>query len=257
MDVDIAWRAWGRRTAWFIAGAFLIGSVMLLLLSFNITAPELTPTASGDMPDNVLAFFQNEEMRWPQDLTLSLLFALGFAAVAALGPTLRRLLGGDGPGATMVSLAFVAAGLLGVVAQLMYVGAKEIAIDPHYCDCQYAAHQLIARREMLDVVSNIQGWLTDGFTYLFAIGLLIAARLGSEGRLPAGLVAFSRVVAVAGIGTALFSRIVPPLFDSLGINGIDVGQIALLFLLVVAGVLIPIWAAWLGRSLGPQEPAAT
>jgi hypothetical protein len=34
-----------------------------LLLSFNITAPELVPTASGDMPDNILAFFQNEAVR--------------------------------------------------------------------------------------------------------------------------------------------------------------------------------------------------
>jgi hypothetical protein len=154
----------------------------------------------------------------------------------------------------MLSLTFVAAGLLGVVAQLTYIGAKGIAIDPHYCDCQYAAHQLIARREMLDVVSNIQEWLTDGFTYLFAIGLLIAAQLGSGGRLPAGLLTFSRVVAAAGIGTALFNRIVPPLFDALGVTGIDIGQIALLFLLIVAGVLVPIWAAWLARSLGPEEP---
>jgi len=139
MNVEAAWRSWGRGTAWVVAATFLVGSLMLLLLSFNITAPEPTDPGTDNIVDNVFAFFENESLRWPQDLAIQLLFAIGFAGVAALGPILRHLLGDDSPGAAMLSVALLGAGLSAWLPKLAYIGMKEVAIAPEYCDCEYTA----------------------------------------------------------------------------------------------------------------------
>jgi hypothetical protein len=254
MNSDAAWRSWGRGMAWLVAGTFLVASVMLLLLSFNITAPEPTDPGTDNIVDNVFAFFENESLRWPQDLAIQLLFAVGFAGVAALGPILRHLIGRDDPGPTMLATALLAAGLLGVVAQLVYIGMKEVAIVAEYCDCEYAAHQLIARREILEAVGGVQQWLNQAFIYLFSFGLLLTAR-HAAGILPAGLLSFSRALGIAGIFTALFNLIVPAVADAIKLQDVDVGQIGLLLIVVVAGILTPIWAAWLARSLPSGEPS--
>jgi hypothetical protein len=250
---DAAWRTWAARLGWLTAAAFLAGAAIVVFL-------QLTPPAERSFPpdatfvDHLLAEFEDAQSVWPLDLANSLLFAVGFAAIAGLGAVLRHVLGRDDPRGMVGLVALMVAGAVGVVAQLIYIGGTEVTTNPQYCDCGYLAEEIVSRQMIHVTLGGIVFWMIDAFTVLFAIGLLAWAAVGSASRtMPAGWVAFTRLLAVVGLAVVAWNRIAVPLLIQAGYDDVDYFVIGSILIGVVAGILVPIWAVWLARAMRPPD----
>jgi hypothetical protein len=248
-------RTSGARWAWMLAASFLLGTIWLILVTQNITVqgPDIADDAS--LPDAIFANFRAAHGAFPQEMAYTLLFSLGFLAVAMLGPILRAVMDRSDPKAIRLAVFFLMAGTIGILSQVIYLGGKEVATAPYYCDCDYLAPQLISRGAVLDALTGIQSWMVDAFSFLFAIGLLAAASLASAKSWGSGFVRASQGLAVLGLASAAWDRIAVPLLVNAGVH-IDYYAIGLLILGVIAGVATPIWAVMLARALSQElEPA--
>jgi hypothetical protein len=226
---------------WLAAVSLFAAGVITALLQFDITASPPRKTAPNDPLEGTLAFFQNESDRWPQELASLILFTVGFLALVGLVALLRNALGCDDPWMLLGTLA-VGAGI-GVVGQLFYLGANEIAIDPHYCDCARAAGQIISRGQVLGMLDNAQRWLLVGTLVLASAGLFLIWR-GARNR---GLfsptwrgltLALALMLAVAVVTVVAEVDILSDVVTAIG-----------------AAILTPIWAVTTARGLpaAPQE----
>jgi hypothetical protein len=252
-------RTSGARWAWVLAASFLLGTIWLVLVTQNITVHGRPDYADfPNLPDAIFEDFRVAREAFPQEMAYTLLFSLGFLAVAMLGPILRAILDRSGPTGTRLAVLFLVAGTIGILSQIVYLGGKEVATAPYYCDCDYLAPQLISRGAVLDALGGIQAWMTDAFTFLIAIGLLAAASLARADGWGAGFVRASQSLAVLGLASAAWDRIGVPLLVNARVH-MDYYGVSLLILAVIAGVATPIWAALLARSLSREAelPAST
>jgi hypothetical protein len=251
---DTAWRTWAARLGWLLAAAFLAGAALVIYLQLSFPAERSFPP-DATFVDHLLAEFEDAQAVWLLDVGNSLLFAVGFAAIAALGAVLRHVLGQDDPRGMVALVAFLLAGGVGVAAQLIYIGGLD-ATNPQYCDCGFLAEEIISRAMIHNVLGGIVFWMIDAFTVLFAVGLLGWAAVASASRtMPAGWAAFTRLLAVVGLAVVAWNRIGVPLLIRAGYDDVDYFLIGSILIGIVAGVLVPIWAAWLARSLRPTETA--
>src|SRR6266508_3550925 len=86
----------------------------------------------------------------------------------------------DDPRMMLGTLAIGVGAGIGAVGQLLFLGAKEVGIDPHYCDCVRAAEQIISRGQTLGMIDNAQRWLVVGFLGLASAGLFLIWRATSD-----------------------------------------------------------------------------
>lgn len=252
---DTAWRPLTSRLGWLIAVASLLAAVIYGLKIFHIIVPEPTfdPNLTG--VDVILAGFEHAQEHWLEDLTSSLLFATTFAGIAILGLVLRHAMNRDDPRGGLMTVCFVVAGTLGVAAQLIYLGTIEVATSSEYCDCGFLAEELVSREMIRFVVESIVFWLTAGVVVMFAIGLLAFAGVASAaGWVPAGLAVFARVVAVLGLISVVWDHVAVPLLIEAGTE-FDFFLLSQVITIVFAGILLPLWAAWLARAAGRGDDA--
>jgi hypothetical protein len=226
---------------WLAAVALFVAGLITALLQFDITASPPRRTAPNDLLEGTLAFFQNESDRWPQELAALLLFTVGFVALIGLVALLRSAAGRDDPLIMLGTLAIGVGAGIGAVGELLYLGAKQVGIDPHYCDCARAAEQIIGRGQTLDMLDNAQRWLLVGTLVLAGVGLLLlwrgAATRGLFGPAWRGLtLALGLVMAVAAIVTAA-----------------EVDTLADVLTGLAGSILTPIWAVMTARGL-PAAP---
>ena len=161
---------------WLVAISLFAAGVITALLQFDITASPPRETAPNDLLEGTLAFFQNESDRWPQEVASLVLFTVGFLALIGLVALLRNAVGRDDPWLLLGTLAVGVGASIGAVGQLLYLGAKEMGIDPHYCDCARAAEQIISRGQVLGMLDNAQRWLLVGTLVLASAGLFMIWR---------------------------------------------------------------------------------
>ena len=250
---DPAWRIHTSRLGWLIAVALLLAAVIYGLKIFHVIVPEppFDPNLTG--VDVILAGFEHAQEHWLEDLSSSLMFAIGFAGIAVLGLVLRHAMNRDDARSGIMTVAFVVAGTLGIAAQLIYLGAIEAATNPDYCDCGFLAEELVSREMIRFVVEGIVFWLTGGVVVLFAIGLLAFAGVASAaGWVPAGLAVFARVVAVLGLISVAWDHVAVPLLIEAGTE-LDFFRLSQVITIVFAGILVPLWAAWLARAAGAKD----
>jgi len=224
---------------WLAAISLFAAGVITALLQFDITASPPRKTAPNDLLEGTLAFFQNESDRWPQELASLLLFTVGFLALIGLVAVVRNAVSRDDPWLLLGSLAVGVGAGIGAVGQLLYLGAKEIGIDPHYCDCARAAEQIISRGQVLEMFDNAQQWLLVGTLVLASVGLFLIWRAtGNRGLFSPtwrGLtLALALVLAVAAITTVA-----------------EVDTLSDVITAVGAAILTPIWAVTTARGLLP------
>jgi hypothetical protein len=250
-------RTSGARWAWLLAATFLVATVWLVLVTQNITVPGADIAKDASLPDAIFEDFRAAREAFPQEMAYTLLFSLGFLAIAVLGPILRAVMDRSDPRATRLAVLFLVAGTIGILSQVIFLGGKEVATAPYYCDCDFREPQLIARGAVLDALSGIQSWMTDAFTFLFAIGLLAAASLASARGWGAGFVRASQGLAVLGLASAAWDRIAVPLLINADVQ-LDYYGAGLLILAVIAGVAVPVWGVLLVRALSREPlPAST
>jgi hypothetical protein len=226
-----------RALGWLVAIPFFAAGVMTTLLEFDVTASPPRETPPNDLVEGTLAFFENESERWPQELISLLLFTAGFFALIGLVVMMRNAVSRDDPWILLGTLAVGVGAVIGAAGQLLFLGAKEVGIDPHYCDCARAAEQIISRGQTLDMIDNAQQWLVVGFLVLASAGLFLIWRATSHrgvfSRTWRGLTLGLAMVLVVGVIAFVF----------------DLDVLSDAFTSVGAILLIPIWAVVAARQL--------
>jgi hypothetical protein len=244
----------GVRWAWLLAAAFLLGTVVVAMMTLHITAPAPQVADGASLPDRIFASFKAEQAAWLQDAGSSVLFAIGFLAIASLGPILRALFGPDDPRATRVAILFVVAGTIGIVSQMIYIGGKEVTAVPYYCDCQYGPEQLLSRGAILDALVGIRDWLLGTCIFVLSLGLLSTAELARAWKWTDSLVVVTRLLAIAGLATVAWNRIAAPVLANAQVD-LPYDLIGLGLTVAVAGVGVPLWGMLLGRFLSAEAAA--
>jgi hypothetical protein len=249
-------RRLARVLAWIVAISFPLATVLLALLWLNITFPEPRfREGENVLVDNLVTGFTSDQERWPQELASQLLFVIGFAGIAGLGAVMSALVGAADGARRLLTTMLVAAGILGIVAMLLYVGVKEVSADPHYCECGSRDAQLISRIAVLDAASNAQNWLLDAFSTLFALGLIVAGSVAAA--MPPGWRTYSRWMGIATLVAVVIGRLLPFIqFEIINSPDVDLGNVSLLLIVIISGVLTPVWAIWTARAMnGPTATA--
>ena len=240
-----AWPTTVKVIVGLMVAGMVAASVLFVVQVYELTGP--FPAETGVFVDDISAGNEYISARYALDFAQGALYALGFAALALLGQLLPRLVGpGDSRGPILRGTLMLA-GVLGVVAQLLIIGAEPVATSTQYCDCGLLQEELMSRLMAFNIVQNIVNWLSNGAILAAAAGLVISARPGVRAGMPVGW-------AYLGYLTALASVVVVVLWafprDTFPFN--------LWSLVVLAAILLPAWAIWLAvRSedlrLGDQE----
>ena len=234
-----------RWLAWSVGILFLIGTALQLVDMQNLYATPPVVADSLNMVERRLAIQDYRVAIWPIFFLGNLSFGVAFIALAGLGVALASWLAHGTPRRIAVTTAFVVGGVLGAAAQLITVGAAQATIDITYCDCGFKETEIVSQIWAQMIVDGASNWLLNAAGVLAAIGIL-AVDASFRRRMPAAWSIVSWLTALGLIATVL----VP--FLQLG--GEDLG---LYLLLLVSGVLVPIWSIWLGASLRaePEVPA--
>jgi hypothetical protein len=244
---DVAtWLRMLRWSIWILTACFVAAGILLFLIEFDVIhGPGTPPGTPNDYPIHLSYFFADQRVVFPYEVAGSTLFAIGFLAFAGVGLGLRRLSGSRDPIGTLVAACFGFAGGIGAISQLIFVGAKRVAIDPAVCECKYAPEQLISQDRALEMILGATDWLLAGALLLAALGLLAIPSLASRSNLlSTGWARASQVLAIV-----LFVGILGLLFEA---------EIVFdLFAAVGSVVLLPVWALWLDRQLVRTSPPAT
>jgi hypothetical protein len=214
---------------------FLIGAALRVVDVLNLWA---TPPAQApaNMVEGRLAAQDYRMAIWPVFMLGNLAFGVGFMALAGLGVALAsRLASGDSRRVAILT-SFAVGGVLGAVGQLMIIGAAEVTVQQAYCDCGFKDTEIVSQIWGQMLIEGASQWLINSAGVLAAIGI-VAVDVSFRKRMPAGWDIASWLTVIGLIATVVVG------FFSLG--GDD---LALYLLLVVTGILVPIWAIWLGVS---------
>jgi hypothetical protein len=231
-----------RWLAWSVGVLFLIGTALQLVDFYNLYA---TPPETGplNMVEQRLAVLDYRSTIWPIFALSNLAFGVGFIALAGLGIALAARLAIGHSQRTVIPWAFVVAGALGAVAQLLIVGAAQATVDLPYCDCGFKNEEIVSQIWGQMLIENGARWLINAASVLGAIGI-VGVDMAFRRRMPAAWDIMSWVTAIGLIATVV-----------VGYLRVE-GELPFYLQIVVAGILVPVWAIWLGASLRDDvEPA--
>ena len=220
----------------------MVAGILFALVEFGVIEGPGPPRGlPNDYPLHLGYYFADQRVVFPYEVAGAVLFSLGFLAFACIGLGLKSMTPERDPSGAIVAGAFAfAAGLL-VVSQLIFIGAKRVAIDPHVCECKWAPEQMIAQDRTLQMIYGVQDWLIAGALLLAGLGMLAIP----------SLVARSGVLSMAwGRACQLLSALF-----FLAVLGL-VFEVETAFQLIAAVgsiLLLPAWAIWLDRQLVSSE----
>jgi len=227
-----AWPTTLKVIVGLMVAGMVAGSVLFVVQVYELTGK--FPAETGVFVDDITAGNEYISARYWLDFAQGVLYAIGFAGLALLGQLLPRLGGpGDSRGPILRGTLMLAGGL-GVVAQLLIIGAEPVATSTQYCECGLLAEELMSRLMAFNIVQGIVTWLTNGAIIATAVGLVIAARPGVNAGMPVGWAYLGYLTALGGIVVTVlwaFSR------DTFPFN--------LWSLVILAAILLPAWAIWL------------
>jgi hypothetical protein len=246
----LGWNASLRVLALLLAVFMVAGTVLQLVLQFNLTGSPLEFTKPGS--DQIMAEFQFEHGRWPIDFASQALFALAFLALGGVGILLSRLADSVDSRGVLAPAAFLGSGLLGAAASLVWIGVAPVATDPHYCTCDLRDALLAARVTAIDVSGNVGVWLTNGAIVLASIAFVLVVGLARRAGMSASWAVITYLTAATGLlSVGQGSLMITPSADI---------PVDAYLALAVAGILIPVWALWLAirapHLAGPDDMAA-
>jgi hypothetical protein len=228
--------------AWLVAIAFILGTVLQFVDRLNLVAtpPNLPDTAN--MVDRTLATVGYRQAIWPVFLWTNLLFAIGFVASVAFAFNVAAAAGARGGLSTFKALA-ATGGILGLISSIIPIGSVEGAVWLQYCDCGFKETEIVSQIWAQMVAQGVGDWLFRIASVTLAVALIGLVREAGA-VLPPLLRTWTYLTAAA---LALL-----PILITIGIDP-SVGEVAQA---IIAAVLIPVWAVWLGRSV-EGVPAAS
>ena len=232
-----------RWLAWSVGVLFLIGTALQLVEYFNLWATP-PPPAPLNMVEQRLAVQDYRIAIWPIFALNNFAFALGFIAVAGLGLALAARLGSGDSQRIVLLTSLGIAGVLGAVGQFMVIGAAQVTIDLAYCDCGFKETEIVSQIWGQMLIEGAATWLINAASVLAAIGI-VGADIAFRRRMPAAWDIVSWLTAIGLIATVV-----------VGFINVE-GELGFWLQVLVAGILVPVWAIWLGASLRANpEPGA-
>ncbi len=232
-----------RWLAWSVGVLFLIGTALQVVDQLNLyaTPPEFGPL---NMVEGRLAAQDYRIAIWPIFALGNFSFALGFVALAGLGLALASRLGSGDPQRIVIPTSLGVAGVLGAVGQFILIGAAQVTVDMAYCDCGFKNEEIVSQIWGQMLIEGASEWLVNAGTVLAAIGI-VGVDVAFRRRMPAAWDIVSWLTAIGLTATVV-------------VGFLDVqGDLGLYLLILVSGVLVPIWTIWLGASLrADPEPDA-
>ena len=229
-----------RWLAWTVGVLFLIGTALQLVDTLNlyVTPPD---TGAASMVQQRLASQDYRVAIWPIFALNNLSFGIAFVAISALGFALAAVLAtGDTRRITLVTTLGIG-GVLGAVGQLILLGATQVTIDIAYCDCGFKETEIVAQIWAQMLANGATDALVAAASVLAGIGIFAVASTFRRD-MPGAWEIWSWVTATAlivGVAVRLFS-----------LGNEDLGSI---LFVIISGVLVPVWAMWLGWSFRPDD----
>lgn len=240
-----SWAPLGRTFAWVHAIGYIVGSVLFVLIAFNVTtpAPPAGPLAAG----TATALQAYRQAIWPQLVVDNLIFFVAFFALIPIAAALREILGGD-PRAQLASAAIQTGTVLGIVGTLVTLGARAASL-------RIADPSAVTAAVIADSVASSTTWLLVGYLFLVGSGIFYVGRLAlRRAALPRGLAQLSIVVgAVYWFATAV--NVAASLADPSSAELLT--RVWQLTVLVGGAILAPAWAITLARSLAAAPRPVT
>jgi hypothetical protein len=233
-----SWTRVLRWAAWALTACLVVAGILFALVEFGlIEGPGPPRGIPNDYPTNLGYYFADQRVVFPYEVAGAVLFSLGFLAFACIGLGLKYMTPARDPSGAIVAGAFAfAAGLL-VVSQLIFIGAKRVAIDPAVCECKWAPEQMISQDRALEMIYGVQDWLIAGALLLAGLGMLVIPSLATRsGVLSTAWGRFSQLLSIV-----FFLAVLGLVFE--------LGTAFDLIAAVGSVLLLPAWAIWLDRRL--------
>jgi hypothetical protein len=223
--------------AWLVAIAFVLGTVLQLVDRLNLVAtPPDLPNAN--MVEGTLGRSAYFHAIWPVFLWTNLAFGIGFLAAVAFA---FNIAAADGVGGLPTFKSLVAAGgVIGAIASIIPIGAAEAKVFVQYCDCGFKETEVVSQLWAQMVAEDIGGWFNRVASVALAVGLVALIReAGSV--IPPMLRTWTYLLVIALVLAPLLAitELTDPLAEEL-------------ITLAAGGVLVPVWAIWLARSVEAQ-----
>lgn len=228
--------------SWTLVILAVISAAVTLLFVTGMLLPP--PDPSADFVDQLIFMRTHDEQAFPFVIVGSLA-TIGVYLIASMLGVVLRVWADATPARDAMSLLLIFGGLIGVVSQLLNIGAGDAA-RPFLCDCGYRAEEQVGLARALDVAWSMINWLTMGAVTLVGVGVAMAARVvevSSTWRLLSYVIAAGVLVAVAIRVTA----------SLVFIEAFDPFQVSDLILAIVLAILVPVWAVLLSRGVSDDE----
>jgi hypothetical protein len=127
------------------------------------------------------------------------------------------------------------------VAQGLLLGAVKATIDLNYCDCGFKNEEIVSQVWALMLAQSASTMLVYVVALLAAAAVIVAARTFAGREMPATWAWLSYLTA------ALLAL-------NVALSFANVGEVSDWLTLASIGILVPIWAAWLGLRFDEADP---
>jgi hypothetical protein len=234
-----------RTLSWSLAALFVASTLLALAGDqLNLFAQPPAIPESANLVERVLAGVDYRHDLWPFFFTWHFLAALGFMAMSGLGLALMAAVPESDERRSVLGSSLLVGGALGAAGELVVIGAIKARIDIPYCDCGFKEQEVVSQVWALMITETAGDWLLNGAIILAAVGMALAGALLRR-RLGDGWTWLSFATAAL-------------LLLALIVNVAEISEaLGMTLEAVLPGVLIPIWAIWLGLRLpSPRQSTA-
>jgi hypothetical protein len=243
----ISGRSTLRNLAIIVGVTFFVATVLQLLDQLNLIYQPPDIPESASLVDRVIAQIPYSQSVWPLFAVENGLFAVAFAVLVALGLALAARMSRADDRRPLLLWAFVLAGVMGTIGQLVLIGAVKASIDIPYCDCGFKNEEIVSQVWAEMVVQSAVQLLQDGAGVLAAVGLVMSALVFGRRAMPVGWTWLSYAAAIVVLVATV-----------LGVADV-LGDLTMWLTIVLTGILVPAWALWMGLAFrdhdeGVDEP---
>ena len=210
------------------AACLAVATLIALGLGFDLLVPPPHIAETLDLPGRLQAIRPFREATWPFDAASSLLYVVGFGALALAAEPIASLAGNDRH-AGVLRASILTSGALGVVAGLLYVGGTQVVMALPYCDCGFIAEETISQFWSLSIVQGATNWLGYGAILFGAIAAGLTATMAGYRGLPGAW----RWIGGGAATLLVVSVVLHEVSDS------PAGDLSAA---VASGILLPAWA---------------
>jgi hypothetical protein len=229
--------------SWIVAIAFVLGTGLVYVDRFNLVAtpPELPETAN--MVDQVLGSTEYRQAIWPVYLWTNLLFAAGFVALAVFGWMVGAFAGIRATRPIFPVLLAIGS-VFGAIAAIVAIGSVNAAVWLGYCDCGFKETEIVSQIWAQMVTGDVGSWLLTSAGVVLGVGTLVLAGEAGE-LLSPSLRIWTFVTGIVLIAAPVLGFIS------------KFGDLPDILTTIVSGILVPVWAVWLGRAVDRAPAAAS